>query len=377
MRTSLFVASLVALACAALVSACGSSGSTNNGQGSSSGGGGSSGGSGGSSNGGSGGGSGSSSGSLPPTDAAPPDGDVSMGDAGGGAQSYTVQFGPITVNAGEENTQCIVVSLNNAAQIHVGQIHDLLGTASHHMILYKVAPQAAQPTPFPCQPFQGALNPANGNPLIISQKPDDTLTLPQNVAFTLDPNQMVRLEMHYINANTMPVTLVTTSTLTTIPDSQYKYDASFLFIGDPNISIPANSTWNTGVQYFALPAQYNTSNFWAITGHEHHLGTEVQIWSATSSSDSGKLIYTSTSWSDPPVTTFDPPIRIPAGGGYKFQCNYDNTTENTVSFGESANDEMCFFWSYYWPSQGAQVCFVTGGLSVCCPGSNSPICSQL
>jgi hypothetical protein len=315
---------------------------------------------------------------LPPIDAAPPDGDIIMNpDAGMGTQSYTVQFGPISVGPGVENTQCIVVPLGNTGQIHVGQIHDLLGTASHHMILYKVAAQAAQTTPFDCQPFQDTLNPTAGNPLIISQKPDDTLTLPQGVAFTLDPNQMVRLEMHYINANpTNTVTLVTTSTLTTIPDSAYKYDASFLFVGDPAISIPAQATATLGPVFFQLPAQYNSSNFFAITGHEHHLGTEVQIWSATSASDPGTKIYTSTSWSDPPVTTFTPPMQIAAGGGFNFQCDWDNTTTSTVSFGESANDEMCFFWAYYYPSQGAQVCFVESGVSQCCPGSGA-FCSQL
>lgn len=372
MRASLVA--IVALVGAVVISACGSSGSPASGGGSSGGGSGS--GSGGSGSGG-GGGSGSSSGSVP-LDAAAPDGDVTMTtDAGGGTQSYTVQFGPIQVPPGTENTQCIVVPLGNTAAIHVGQIHDLLGTASHHMILYKVASTTTvATTPFDCQPFQGALNPSAGNPLIISQKTDDTLTLPPNVAFTLDPNQLVRLEMHYINANpTQTATLVTTSTLTTIPDADYKYDASFLFIGDPEITIPAQSTYSTGSQYFALPSQYDSSNFFAITGHEHHLGTEVQIWSASSSSDPGSLIYTSTSWSDPPVTTFAPPLHIPTGGGFKFQCNWDNTTSSPVSFGESANDEMCFFWAYYWPSQGASVCFTANGLSACCPGA-SPLCSQ-
>jgi hypothetical protein len=298
-------------------------------------------------------------------------------DSGGGAQTYTVQFGPIQVPPGTENTQCIIVSLKNAQQIHVGQIHDLLGTASHHMILYKIAPQPEQATPFDCQPFQSALNPAMGNPLIISQRMDDTLTLPPNVAFTLDPNQMVRLEMHYINANpTQTVTLLTTSTLTTLPTASYKYDASFLFIGDPQISIPPNATFSTGQQYFALPATYNSSNFFAITGHEHHLGTNVQIWSTTGSSDPGSQIYQSTSWSDPPVTSFTPPIHIPAGGGFKFQCDWDNTTNSTVTFGESANNEMCFFWAYYFPSQGAQVCFTSGGVNFCCPGGG-PACNNL
>jgi len=46
------------------------------------------------------------------------------------------------------------------------------------------------------------------------------------------------------------------------------------------------------------------------------------------------------------------------------------------TFGESANNEMCFFWAYYWPSQGSKVCFHTeqyGGHDLCCPGDS--LCS--
>jgi hypothetical protein len=295
-----------------------------------------------------------------------------------------VQFGPIQVPPGTENTQCIVVPLGNAAAIHVGQIHDLLGTSSHHMILYKVAAQAAQTTPFNCQPFQDTLNPADGNPLVISQKLDDLITLPQGVAFTLDPNQMVRLEMHYINASaTETVTLKTTSTLTTIPDSQYQYDASFLFIGDPDISIPPQSDYTLGPVYFQVPSTYANSNFFAMTGHEHQWGTKVQIWSATSASDPGTQIYTNTSWSDPVTTEFTPPFHVDPGGGFKFQCDWYNGSTNTVTFGESAgSNEMCFFWAYYYPANpsGAQVCFHTGktggaGTDACCPGS--ALCAAL
>ena len=384
MRASLLStpASILALLGAVVVSACSSSGTTGASGSSSSGGG--SGGSGGGGSGGSsgsaGGSGGSSGGSQPPLDAAAPDGDVSMSsDASVGTDSYTVQFGPIQVTPGQENTQCIVVRLHNAAPIHVGQIHDLLGTASHHMILYKVNDTAEQTTPFNCTPFQNTLNPAAGNPLIISQRPDDTLALPQGVAYSLDANQMVRLEMHYINANpSQTVTLVTTSTLTTIPAADYKYDASFLFIGTSSINLPPNATASTGPQYFAVPSQFASSNFFAITGHEHHLGTKVQIWSAAGASDPGSQIYTSTSWSDPPVTPFTPPMRVPAGGGFKYQCDWNNTTSSSVSFGESANDEMCFFWAYYFPSQGAEVCFSDRGF--CCPSSDPAVaafCSAL
>jgi Copper type II ascorbate-dependent monooxygenase, C-terminal domain len=347
--------SLLVLTCAVVIAACSSSGSSGNGNGSS---GSSSGGSSsGASGSGGGSGSGSSSGTSSNADAGAVDGDVTMEDAGYGQESFTVQFGPISVPPSTQNTQCIVVPLGNTTSVHIGQIHDLLGNASHHMILYKVAPQAAQTTPFNCQPFQDTLNPADGNPLIISQKKDDLLVLPPGVAFTLDANQMVRLEMHYINASaTDTVTLVTTSTLTTMNPADYKWDASFLFIGDPDINIPAQSSFTLGPVYFQVPSEYATSNFFAMTGHEHQWGTGVQIWSSTGASDPGTSIYTNTSWSDPVTTDFSPPFHVDPNGGFQFECNWYNASTSPVSFGESADDEMCFVGGYYYPATVLDLC---------------------
>jgi len=73
--------------------------------------------------------------------------------------------------------------------------------------------------------------------------------------------------------------------------------------------------------------------------------------------------------------------RIPTGGGFDFECSWHNTSGSQVGFGESANEEMCFFWAYYYPSQGSKVCFHTDqyggadGLNICCPGDS--LCSYV
>src|SRR5262249_22271034 len=127
-----------------------------------------------------------------------PDGGV---DAGGDTtpQSYSITFGPIAIPAGTENTQCIVKRLGNPEPLPVGSIHDVLGRASHHMVVYRVNDTTEQTTPFNCKPFQDTAT-GNGSPIIISQKSDDTLSMPAGVAYTLDANQMLRIELHYINA---------------------------------------------------------------------------------------------------------------------------------------------------------------------------------
>ena len=76
--------------------------------------------------------------------------------------------------------------------------------------------------------------------------------------------------------------------------------------------------------------------------------------------------------------TADPPFSIPQGGGFKFTCTWTNTSSEPRAFGESADDEMCFFWAYYYPNNGSHVCFHTtefGAIDACCPGS--PVCPYL
>src|SRR5262249_6354308 len=95
-----------------------------------------------------------------------------------GPQSYTVEFGPILVPAGVEHTQCIVNRLGNPMPLHVGTVHNTLGEASHHMVVYRVADTVEQPTPFDCEPFRDTLRPGVGSPVMITQRKDDRLQLP-------------------------------------------------------------------------------------------------------------------------------------------------------------------------------------------------------
>ncbi len=295
--------------------------------------------------------------------------------APGDAVSLTYPSLPVAAN--EEDTRCIVMRLGNDKPMHIGSIHNTLGPSSHHLVVYRVNDTVERTTPFKCEPFVDTLDPAKGSPLMVTQKSDDVLQLPAGVGFTIDAHQMVRLEMHYINPSSTPRTVTATSTFTPISDDDFKQEAGFLFIGNPDIRLPARKETKLGPTYFEIPEELENVNVFAITGHEHHLGTNVQIALATGKADPGKMIYDvpNWTWSEPKTEVFSEPIKFPKGTGFQFTCTWNNTTDNQVSFGESANAEMCFFWAYYYPSQGARVCFhtsyiqkETGGRDLCCPG---------
>jgi Copper type II ascorbate-dependent monooxygenase, C-terminal domain len=312
----------------------------------------------------------------------PPDAPGLSGDL------YKLTWGPVTVAPGQENTQCIQVRLANTAAIKVHEMHNLLGPGSHHLIVYKDDMTTEErTTPFDCQPFTGALNPSGMvAPIMITQRSDDPLYLPEGVAYTMNANQMMRIEMHYINATDQPIETTAEVELYAAPEETIHDEANILFIGTPDINIAAGATVTVNQFFTPKRAQLNLdgAKFFAITGHTHQFGTEMTVnVASTNSGTDVQSVYAPPQfeWDEPATQTHKPEFQIPAGNqaGFDFKCVYKNTSNQNVQFGESANDEMCFFWAYYYPSQGSHVCVHTqqfGGIDLCCPDAGT-VCDML
>lgn len=286
--------------------------------------------------------------------------------------TYTVTWGPYTAQPGEEGTKCVDVSLGNTGPIQVHEIYNNLGNASHHLIVYRKATGTVNTTPTDCTPFVGTLNPADGAPLMITQKAEETLTLPDGVVFTLKQDQLVRLEMHYVNTTDAPIQISATAEFRTRLDATL--EADFLFAGTPDIDLgTGTATQTVGPVFLPFVPSLADINIFAVTGHTHKMGTDVKVAVSSSASDPGQSIYApeNFSWDEPETARLTPPMNLQAGaGGFRFSCDYVNTTGRRLGFGENADDEMCFFWLYYYPSKGAKICFHTdqqGGHDVCCP----------
>jgi len=318
---------------------------------------------------------------------------LACGNSGGGddapadapmftGEKYTLTWGPLDIAPGEEGTKCVWLRLGNATEIKVNQMHNQLTGGSHHLIVYKDDMDTTeQTTRVDCQPFTGALN-STGMiaPIVITQKADDMIFLPKGVAYTFAANQMVKLEMHYKNQGDEMQTVMGTVDIYASDPATIQHEAAILFAGSPDIDLAIGET-ETLKQFFRPPssANFSNANFFAITGHTHRLGTSVKVRTAPSATGPFTEVYAPTPFQwDEPATATGMEFKLPAGGGFEFECSWTNTSGAQVGFGESANDEMCFFWAYYYPSIGSKVCFHTasfGGVDECCPGGS--LCSYI
>ncbi len=282
-------------------------------------------------------------------------------DAGAMVTSYTTGMGPIALAPGVEETNCTIINLGNAEGGWVRRFRADLSEGSHHMIVYTSSETTESPTPTPCQPFAGILS--GDHPVFIAQQPTATLVFPDDennvpVGFQIAANQMVKIEFHTINTTQTPLMVTGKAYLDTIPLSTTVTPSDLAFWGTEYIEIPPGpSSFDTGVLFQeALP---DTHSF-AVTTHQHSLGTEMKVWYGTGATDTSDLVADSTSWSNPPLVMLNPALDYPAGAGkgLAFQCHWvqPNPTTAPVQFGESFYDEMCFLWHYYYPSQGFQLC---------------------
>lgn len=282
-------------------------------------------------------------------------------DPGSGQKTAlsSATIGPITAEPGGDETVCIHRRLDNPTEAWVRTLRGRLVDGSHHMIIYLSDETVENTEPVPCGGFSGLID-GDDTPVFIAQQKLEEVFLPidkddgRPVAYRIEPNQMLRMELHWFNTTPEPTEVTGVVEFETIPIDTDVWEAQFGFWGTLDIDIPARSELQTPVMF---QEGMSETKVFAATTHQHQFGTEMNIWYADSTDvTDDNLIVHSENWEEPPLEFFDPPLLFDGTNGLAYQCTWNNTSGKEVSFGEGFNDEMCFLWAYYYPSKGFDLC---------------------
>jgi hypothetical protein len=271
----------------------------------------------------------------------------------GDANDLPASIGPIDVPAGVETTQCIVVPLGNTQDVVMNGYDVNLTPGSHHLIVYMTS-SSVQTDPVNCSPFTG-LALGTDLPIAFAGKEQVSWSFPTAIGVAIPANQNIKIEAHYINTTANDLQGVGNVVLHTTPQATAPayQPAGFAFYGTFNINIPPNSSYSTGPLFQA--GQAGTTLISVFT-HEHRLGTEAQIWESAQAGDMSNRVVDDKDWSNPTWRQIDPQFPFNGTSGLTFQCDWTNTTDQTITFGESALDEMCFVGGYFYPGTGLDFC---------------------
>jgi hypothetical protein len=204
---------------------------------------------------------------------------VGAGGSGGSgdANLYTVTIGPIEVPPGSEATQCVTQRLPSGVAFHTDEIKTTLSEGSHHLFVYRSSAAEEQATPFDCRPFADLLSSSDGAPLLIAQKKDETLSLPAGVGFALDADQMVKLELHYINPTSEPMSVTARATFRKMDEASFVAAADLAMFAESALRIPPQSQVTTPTVVFDVPPELEGVSLFSVTGHQHAMGDGLRL----------------------------------------------------------------------------------------------------
>lgn len=171
-------------------------------------------------------------------------------------------------------------------------------------------------------------------------------TYPPGIGRFLPREKSIKILTHYLNSTLEPIRANVRLELTVVDPAMVTAQASDVFMNNYGLSVPPRSQ-SSAQHSCTLPRDIKLL---ASASHMHQRGVHF-----IATIPDGTTLYETTSWDEPEQRLFDPPMEIPAGTPVTWTCDYDNTSDSTLTFGQSAKyNEMCIFTGIYYPAPNGE-----------------------
>jgi hypothetical protein len=258
------------------------------------------------------------------------------------------------IQPGEDVEYCEVVALPGGPDdTYFVEGFELAMTAfSHHLIVAAAVPDSATEkaiTPgmkqkcYGADVFGGDIAGVTG-----SQKPHHEEQFPAGIGKRFKGGQKLIFDYHYFNSSSSPVKARAAVNFRTVDASKVTREAHAFGFYNLDFSVPPNSKKSfSGECRFKHDVMVSK-----LTRHTHQWGKDFSVAYAGGVKD-GEHIWTTPDYEETDHL-FAEPVLVKNGEGFRFTCEFDNTTAKTLKFGLTASDEMCIlFGTWFTPTIGA------------------------
>jgi hypothetical protein len=238
--------------------------------------------------------------------------------------------------------------------VAITKVEPLYVTGVHHIALFRAL--AKEPANEADGAECGVLFRTTWLPIWVSGQNSPGLTLPDGVGFKVDGKSQYVLQLHLQNATDKELAVRSGVNLWYQHDAASVQPASIFGIGTFQFEIPANTT------DYQLPidcAFKSDMNVFGVLPHMHKLGTQfdVEQWN-DSAPDAKSLVYHIDPWQFGSQPMDAEQWTLHAGDHMRSTCHWNNSNANPVVFGESSDQEMCFFVLFFYPADGPDACLL-------------------
>jgi hypothetical protein len=269
------------------------------------------------------------------------------------ARGFQMRMTPFVVAPGADREGCEYAVAPNAKAMDVSAFELKVTPGTHHFVIWEYLGKHHDPTDFwsgieyspgciGLGPQDGFISTANLFGMLSGHV---RVQFPPGVAVRLEPHAIIYPNLHLHNYTTAPITTQAVFNFIPARKGTVRHHAQAITVGSEQIDIPPVSS-------AALTGEWHTRtalNIVQVSTHEHHRGTRVSVHHIDAAgNDMGEMVV-SDSWDHPLVEWYSPAMRLPAGDGLRFTCEWYNPDDHAVHFGVTTEDEMCFVTGYFYP----------------------------
>ncbi len=267
-------------------------------------------------------------------------------------KGYQVHIPPFPVPANYEREWYMRMPIGNSEKIYVTSVEMKMRPGTHHFIAYPMENENDPKNP-PIGVMRDQNLPSgkgnirsnlNMNSFVLeATAPEYKIDIPAGYAIPFEGGTTLDFNSHYFNKTPNTLFGEVYMNLYTKQRSEIKGELKdFVFSNIEKLNLPPNK--KTIIEYTEI---FDTlAQIMVLTSHSHRKGERFEIWGVGGEHD-GKLLYTSTDYVHPPVLYFEKPLIFKKGQGLKSVVTYNNTTNRTIEFGVTSEDEMGLIFGYF------------------------------
>jgi hypothetical protein len=196
----------------------------------------------------------------------------------------------------------------------------------------------------------------------------EALVLPPGVALKLSRGDFLNMGLHLYNVAGQPITGTSAMEVVLMDPSAVKYETELTPVGVFGISIPPGQLHTQSGE--CTVAEERT--VYAFLPHMHQLGAHFKATFMIGGEE--RVIHDAPyDFEEQYQVRLPEPLQLSPGDKIVTECTWQNTTTNTVTFGESSDAEMCFNGIYSYPKSDTSIC---GGSGAGGPIPDGPPCAS-
>ncbi|HWW86923.1 MAG TPA: hypothetical protein VNZ26_25180 [Vicinamibacterales bacterium] len=252
----------------------------------------------------------------------------------------TLITGEWSMPSGTEGYVCARQTIDEDLYVNGFDAIKPLGT--HHTLLTMGAPKAADGVT--------ACSAGDNGPLSVFGSGVGTalLEFPPGVGLKIAKGSQLVLNLHLLNAGADTITGLSGTRVHTMPGSEVTHMAEGLLAGTVTLNIPPGQT-TTHIGHCTMSSDVT---LFAVAPHMHKLGVYEKVVAERASADEVVLLDAPYDFNQQSYQLI-PPLNLAKGDRVRVECTHTNTTDQTVTFGQSTLSEMCFAGIYRYPADGS------------------------